>query len=193
MILLLKSSEIIHSLFPLENVHVIPSLTPDKYDVVSLVSDDKDVSFFLSLWLKIVKLNRKDKIIIPRKIKFSEGPYKNMISYSLFIKNIQSLKSLLPLSYDYYSWKPQLYVSLRFTFDQKIYQSFAISYFLYGFKIFKVGKFPKRSVLPELYWYYRIRRIYKDLSHFSPSIRRRKNSKVKADGAIITFLSPEKI
>jgi len=156
---LVKSVDLIHNIFPEVYISTISACANTKYDVLTSLGDIPSLSYFLYLWLKISRSVKKRRLYLVKKIKISNGPYENTVSLPIFLKNLQFFKDLLPLSYDLYDWANRLYISVRLDEPKGLLKNYFLSYIIYSFKFMKVGKFPKKSVLPDLYYHYKLRKL----------------------------------
>jgi hypothetical protein len=158
---LVKAVDLIHNFFPEEYISTISACAPTKFDVLTSLGDVNSLSYFLYLWLKINKSIRKKRLILVKKIKINNGPYEDTLALPIFFKNLQFFNDLIPISYDLYDWLNKLYISLRLMAPKGLLKNYFLGYFIYLFKFIKVGKFPKKSVLPDLYYHYKLRKLQK--------------------------------
>lgn len=156
---LIKSVDLIHNFFPEIYISTISACAPTKFDVVTSFGDIPTLSYFLYFWLKIFKSSSKKRLLLAKKIKVINGPYADTLALPIFLKNLQFFKDLLPVSYDLYDWQNRLFMSLRLNSSKNLLKNYFLGYFLYLFKFVKVGKFPKKSVLPDLYYHYKLRKF----------------------------------
>jgi len=156
---LVKATNLLHNLFPNKYISAITAVDNNKIDVWTAVYDDENLSYFLYFWLKIKKSIRKNRLGLVRKIKVDPGPYRNTLVLPIFLKNLQFFKDFLPISYDLYDWPNFLFLSVKLYARKRLIKQYFLGYFIYLFKFIKSGKFPKKSVLPDLYYHYKLRKL----------------------------------
>jgi len=158
---LLKSIDLLHNFFPESYISTISACAPTKFDVLTSFGSNESISLFLYFWLMISKSVNKRRLILGKKIKINDGPYADTVALPVFIKNLQFFGDIIPLSYDLYNWANKLYISVRLDFPYGLLKNYFLGYFLYLLKFINSGKFPKKSVLPDLYFHYKLRKLQK--------------------------------